>query len=55
MCVGVKTNIVAAVTVTDGNSNDSPQFSPLIQQTSEAFTIKEITTDLAYSSKQILN
>lgn len=28
---------------------DSPQFSPLIQQTSEGFTIKEVSTDLAYS------
>jgi transposase len=54
MCVGVKTNIVAAVTITDGNSNDSPQFSPLIKQTSEGFTIKEVSADLAYSSKKNL-
>ena len=54
MCVGVKTNIVAAVTITDGNSNDSPQLSPLIKQISEGFTIKEVSADLAYSSKKNL-
>lgn len=54
MCVGVKTNIVAAVTITDGNGGDSPQFSPLIKQTAEGFTIKEVTADLAYSSKKNL-
>lgn len=51
MCVGVKTNIVAAVIITDGNAGDSPQFSPLIQQTSEGFTINEVSADLAYSSR----
>lgn len=55
MCVGTKTNIVAAVIVTDGNSNDSPQFNPLIQQTSELFTIKEVAADLAYSSRDNLD
>jgi transposase len=54
MCVGVETNIVAAVTVTDGNAGDSPEFSPLIKQTAEGFTINEVTADLAYSSKKNL-
>ena len=54
MCVGVKTNIVTAVTITAGNSNDSPQFSPLIKQTSEGFTINEVSADLAYSSRKTL-
>ena len=54
MCVGVKTNIVTAVTITDGNSNDSPLFCPLIKQTSEGFTINEVTADLAYSSRNNL-
>jgi transposase len=35
MCIGVKTNIVAAITITDGTAGDSPQFDPLIKQTSE--------------------
>lgn len=54
MCVGAKTNIVTAVIITDGNSNDSPQFCPLIKQTSEGFTINEVTADLAYSSRNNL-
>jgi transposase len=54
MCVGVKTNIVAAVMITDGNAGDSPQFSPLIQQTSEGFAINEVSADLAYSSRNNL-
>jgi len=54
MCVGAKTNIVTAVIITDGNCNDSPQFCPLIKQTSEGFTINEVTADLAYSSRNNL-
>lgn len=54
MCVGAKTNIVTAVIVTDGSSNDSPQFSPLIKQTAEGFAIGEVSADLAYSSRNNL-
>ena len=54
MCVGAKTNIVTAVIVTDGSSKDSPQFSPLIKQTAEGFTIGEVSADLAYSSRNNL-
>jgi transposase len=55
MCVGVKTNIVASVTITDGTAGDSPQFEPLIQQTVEGFRINEISADMAYSSRENLN
>lgn len=54
LCVGAKTNIVTAVIVTDGNSNDSPLLCPLIKQTSEYFTIMEVSADLAYSSRNNL-
>ncbi len=54
MCVGVKTNIVTSVSITDGNCNDSPQFSLLINQTSEGFMISEVSADLAYSSRKNL-
>lgn len=54
MCVGAKTNIVTAVIITDGSSSDSPQFYPLITQTSERFTINEVSADLAYSSRNNL-
>jgi transposase len=51
LCAGVKTNIVAAIAITDGNSNDSPQFGPLVKKTSEGFAINEISADMAYSSR----
>lgn len=55
ICVGVKTNIVMAVTITDGTAGDSPQFEPLIKQTSEGFRINEVSADMAYSSRENLN
>jgi len=51
LCAGAKTNIVAAVAITGENSNDSPQFGPLIKKTSEGFTIDEVSADMAYSSR----
>jgi transposase len=51
LCAGVKTNIVAAVAITDAYSNDSPQFGPLVKKTAQGFTINEITADMAYSSR----
>ncbi|MDD2834778.1 MAG: transposase [Methanothrix sp.] len=54
LCAGVKTNVVAAVAITDAYSNDSPQFGPLIKKTAEGFTINEVSADLAYSSRMNL-
>jgi len=51
LCAGVKTNIVAAVAITDSNGGDSPQFGPLVKKTAEGFTINEVSADLAYSSR----
>jgi len=51
LCAGVKTNIVAAVAITDSNGGDSPQFGPLVKKTVEGFTINEVSADLAYSSR----
>ncbi len=51
LCAGVKTNVVAAVAITDAYSNDSPQFGPLVRKTAQGFTINEITADMAYSSR----
>jgi transposase len=51
LCAGVKTNVVAAVAITDAYSNDSPQFGPLVTKTAEGFTINEVSADLAYSSR----
>jgi len=51
LCAGVKTNIVAAVAITDEDGADSPQFGPLIKKTAKGFAINEVTADLAYSSR----
>ena len=51
MCAGVKTNIVTSIAITDGNSNDSPQFGPLTRKTARGFEIGEVTADMAYSSR----
>jgi transposase len=51
LCAGVKTNVVAAVAITDENGADTPQFGPLVKKTAEGFTINEVSADLAYSSK----
>jgi len=51
LCTGVKTNIVASAAITDEHGGDSPQFGPLIQKTSEGFTIGEVSADMAYSSR----
>ena len=54
LCAGVKTNVVAAVAITDAYSNDSPQFGPLVKKTAEGFRINEISADMAYSSRNNL-
>ena len=40
--------------ITDEDSNDSPQFGPLIKKTSEGFAINEVSADMAYSSRNNL-
>lgn len=52
-CVGVKTNIVAALEIEGENSADSPQFAPLVKATAgSGFQIAEISADKAYSSRE---
>jgi len=51
LCAGVKTNVVAAVAITDAYSNDSPQFGPLVKKTAQGFTLNEVSADMAYSSR----
>lgn len=55
MCVGVKTNIVTSVIVTDGNGADSPQFAPLLERTADGFRVREVSADLAYSARKNLD
>lgn len=47
---GVKTNIITAVRILDKDAADSPQFVPLLKDTSKGFTIGEVSADKAYAS-----
>jgi Transposase DDE domain len=47
---GVKTNIIAAAFVGDRDAADCPQFRPLLDQTAQAFTVREVSADKAYLS-----
>jgi transposase len=46
---GVKTDIVTAVRILDKDAADSPQFIPLVKETSRNFTIGEVSADKAYA------
>lgn len=50
MC-GVRTNIVTAVEVTDGNANDSPRLPALVNSTAERFRLGEVSADKGYLSR----
>lgn len=52
--VGVNTNIVADVIITDEHVADSPQLKKLLINTAKHFTIQEVSADLAYSGKKNL-
>ena len=49
MC-GVKTNIITSVEVTGAHSNDHHSFAPLVENTSQNFSIETVAADKAYSS-----
>jgi transposase len=53
MC-GVKTNIVTAVEISEKYAHDSPFFVPLVETTSQNFTMQEVSADKAYSSAKNL-
>ena len=52
--VGVKTNVVTSVEVTDGNANDSPYLPLLVNATASRFQIDEVSGDKGYISKRNL-
>ena len=54
ICTGVKTNIVTDVIITGEYGADSPQLKKLLLNTSKFFDIKEVSADLAYSSRKNL-
>ncbi len=52
ICVGVKTNVITGIEVTEGQVGDSPQFKPLVEKTADnGFNVEAVTADKAYSSK----
>lgn len=51
---GIKTNIITSVEITDGNANDSPQLSNLVQETAKHFGVREVSCDRAYCSRKNL-
>lgn len=52
--VGVKTNIITGVEITEGHSADSPHLASLVEQTAKHFEVKEVSCDRAYSSRKNL-
>ena len=52
LCCGVETNVVTAVSLTEGKAGDSPEFGPLIERTAEVFGVEEVSADKAYSSRE---
>lgn len=51
LMVGVKTNIVTSVEVTDGYANDMPHLPALVGTTASRFQIAEVSADKGYSSR----
>jgi len=47
---GVKTNVITAIRATERNTQDSPYFAPLINETMEHFNVERVLGDKAYSS-----
>ncbi|MEP6654897.1 MAG: hypothetical protein ABJA82_16155 [Myxococcales bacterium] len=45
--IGITTNVVTSVTVTDSNGADSPQMPALVASTSQRFTMAEVSGDKA--------
>ena len=48
--VGVKTNIITSVEVTESTANDSPELPALVATTAKRFDIAELSADKAYVS-----
>ena len=51
---GVTTNVITAIEIHDQSTGDSPQLKPLLHTTAKRFGVKELSADLAYSSRDNL-
>jgi transposase len=45
---GTVTNVVTAISITDGNANDSPELPVLVRATDRHFQVAEVSADKAY-------
>lgn len=54
ICTGVYTNVVTDIVVTDEHVGDSPQLKKLLINTARSFGIREVSADMAYSSRKNL-
>jgi len=52
--IGVKTNVVTAVKLTEDYGSDTKQFTGLLSETAENFQVKEVSADKCYISKDNL-
>lgn len=52
--IGVKTNIVTGVEITEGKANDCPQLPRLVLESAKTFSLSEVSCDRAYLSKENL-
>jgi transposase len=52
--IGVKTHIVTGVTITDRDRHDITQFKPLLEQTAQNFSMREVLADKAYNSREMV-
>ena len=52
---GVRTNVITAVEILDRNAGDCPQLPELVKTTAENFTVKEVSADKAYLSRENLD
>lgn len=48
----METNVITAVSRTEGKAGDSPEFGPLVERTAEVFSIEEVSAEKAYSSRE---
>lgn len=53
--VGVTTNVVTAIEITDKRGGDCTQFPALLDGTMERFDVERVSADKAYSTKSILS
>lgn len=52
--IGTKTNVIAAARITDRDRHDTKEFRPLVEEASRTFTMKEVSADKAYISRDNL-